>query len=200
MSLLLRKDCQDLLNQHGLPEHHADIANSVLTIKCECGQPFIIVPGISFSRTNPTKAEIAYAVELLGTWLALNKTNIIKYQKLITKFEGKVRPELPESLSVYGGTRWQGCSNISTRAWHYEYKIGAFTVKFTLHDKAGKLALDPELHLKGGDTSVVALTAFSFSRRDFDAHLKAAMAQAIYEQEKATLEDMKSDLSSCEIK
>lgn len=51
MSLLLRENTQELLNQFGLNSFHTEITtHKTLAIVTRCGQPFVNISGIKFSK------------------------------------------------------------------------------------------------------------------------------------------------------
>jgi len=70
MSLILRKECQDVLDNFSLNNYHVAISdNKSLRVVGECGKPLFSVRGIVFSRNTPSAKEIEYAVELLEDFL-----------------------------------------------------------------------------------------------------------------------------------
>jgi len=77
MSLVLRKECQEALNNAGLSEYHIAIQHKAPKIVTKCGQNFIYIRGISFARDNPSKSEIAIAGELIRDFL-IEKSPVIK--------------------------------------------------------------------------------------------------------------------------
>lgn len=100
MSLTLRKDTQDALNVVGLDDYHTRInENKYLTIVGPCGQPLITISGIEFTRREPTKAEIDFACELFGTFLAENHHEITAYVRMLKKHKQSVKP--PEENDIY---------------------------------------------------------------------------------------------------
>ena len=59
MSLILRDQCQELLNSVGLPMFHVEISNSKhLQIVSRCGEPIVTISGIRFSKMQLTQKEI----------------------------------------------------------------------------------------------------------------------------------------------
>jgi len=83
MALMLRKDCQQTLNDIGLAPYHADINTNTkkLNLYTTCGKYLAEVAGVTFSTLNPTKAEIAFAVDLLDEWLTKHKSMFVSYLK-----------------------------------------------------------------------------------------------------------------------
>lgn len=83
MSLLLRKECQPVLDEHGLGEYHAAIVGAdgwekfkVLGIVGTCGQEFVKIRGIAFSKINPSAKEIEYAAELLQEFFLTHRKTL----------------------------------------------------------------------------------------------------------------------------
>ena len=88
MSLLLRKECQEVLDNIGLSTYHAEIKwirpsqwskekkGRFLSIVGECGKELVTLHGITFSRSSPSKAEIVIAAELLQEFLSNHRKTI----------------------------------------------------------------------------------------------------------------------------
>jgi len=96
MSLILRKECQEHLDNAGLDRLHVSIDSyKRLAIVGECGQPIVVVAGIEFNNRAPSKAVIEYAVEL--------------FQKFLNKYADKLKAaikakeeftKLPKPVSI----------------------------------------------------------------------------------------------------
>lgn len=100
MSLLLRKQCQPILNEVGLGDYHTRINSSkYLAITGPCGKPLFSITGIEFVRNQPTAKEIEFAAELLTDFCAIHKASI--RSALIAKKALFLadRPELPSNVS-----------------------------------------------------------------------------------------------------
>lgn len=112
MSILIRKGCQDLLDDAGLSMTHVGIESKTLCIVGECGQPILHINGIKFDTTVPKKAEIAYAIELFEAFLTKHKeaiTNFIKAKREFNQldfpeYEGKADYHSYQSTLTYSGT------------------------------------------------------------------------------------------------
>jgi len=96
MSLLLRQECQKVLDTNGLADYHVRI-DGCLVISGMCGKPLINIYGIKFSKNQPTKAERIYAVELLEEFLLTHKKQIQYYIKEYQKFK-----QIPRTIPVNG--------------------------------------------------------------------------------------------------
>ena len=71
MSIILRKEGQELLDGLGLQNYHFAIAdNNDMRIVGECGKPLCTVKGVMFTRKTPAMREIDYALELADAYLA----------------------------------------------------------------------------------------------------------------------------------
>ena len=189
MSLLLRKECQAILDDNNLPEYHVDITiNNHLEIVGECGQPLAVVYGIKFTRKSPGKLEIDYAVELFDAFLAKYKTRIVAYRSAAVKL--KARPEviLPEGLR-----KRQYCSD-------YSYPVGGFHIVFGVDTKTFKLDENSvQLHHHEDHHTVKALQKFKFNKAELMVNVKAVVELKKYEKDTDTLETLKHELSKCSI-
>ena len=128
MSLLLRKECQNLLTSHGLGNYHAAIGRHIryLEIVGSCGKPFATIYGVLFSRNIPTKAEIEYAVTLLEDFLLAHKTTVQNFlkaaQALANTPDTKETPDMViPYISIINGTYYEN-------ELYIQYKDGPFTV------------------------------------------------------------------------
>lgn len=88
MSLMLRKECQEVLDNNGFNEYHVAIAqidrwdkNKVMSIVGPCGKELFKIKGVAFNRLTPTKMEIEYAVELLADFFRMHKKDVQAFQK-----------------------------------------------------------------------------------------------------------------------
>lgn len=78
MSLLLRQACQETLDKFGLSMYHTEINNQGryspkhLNIVSECGKILVTITGITFTKNEPTRAEIEYAVELFNDFMVMH--------------------------------------------------------------------------------------------------------------------------------
>lgn len=77
--LLLRKECQPLLNAVGLNNLHIEIQDKCLVLVGECGKPLVSVKGISFSKPTINSVEREYAVELFEQFLTKYEADITAY-------------------------------------------------------------------------------------------------------------------------
>jgi hypothetical protein len=95
MSLTLRKQAQSILDTNNLQELHISINNNnkCLTLTGECGEPFITISGILFSRNTPNKSEIDYACELLDIFITKHKITLLDAINIARKV--KQYPEQP---------------------------------------------------------------------------------------------------------
>lgn len=98
MSLMLRKACQEILDNEGLSQYHAEIGphRKELQIVTECGQPLVQIWGIRFNKLTPTGNEIEYATELLDAFISTHKKDIIKFitaKKNLGAFKDITKPK-----------------------------------------------------------------------------------------------------------
>jgi hypothetical protein len=100
MSLMLRQACEEPLSRAGLGNYHAGIESGYGTSKdlalySNCGQLFLIVPGITFGSIRLKTSEVAYSAELLDQWLKLNRQKIDRY---LAALENREVMKLPENI------------------------------------------------------------------------------------------------------
>ena len=149
MSLMLRKACQDVLNDNNLPNYHVRIdASKCLSIVGPCGKPLLTISGIVFSRTTPTAAEIEYAVELFYSFMEKHEIALNHYIELVTEVGellSKNELILDDSVEVSLNTGWHYAPGTSVRIETMEPRIIV---------KASPLAVTLNLDLQITDISV----------------------------------------------
>lgn len=79
MSLMLRKDCQPILNKVGLDMLHVGVEDRTVVVKGVCGKTIVRVNGISFNSKTVTKAEIEYATELFNIFIDNHGKRLMAY-------------------------------------------------------------------------------------------------------------------------
>lgn len=100
MSLMLRKQCQEHLNNCGLGDYHTRIdGNKYLSIVGPCGKPLFNVTGIEFVRNTPTIKEIEFAGDLLEDFCAEHKKSIAIVLKAKTALFNAKIPSVPSKYS-----------------------------------------------------------------------------------------------------
>jgi hypothetical protein len=85
--LLLRKECQPILDKNKLSDLHVTNESGNLALAGECGQPIVIVHGISFSKKAINSKEREYAVELFEKFISKYKYDIQSYIGAKKKFK-----------------------------------------------------------------------------------------------------------------
>ena len=123
MSLILRKQCQPLLDNVGLKELHVEAVDRGMYIKGTCGKTVLTVGGINFNSRTVTKAEVEYAVELFGTFMA-------KHGKALKKYVAKkkeiydLKEPLPEDFGGLAGyNRNMFTKNMVIKGKAYSFNI-----------------------------------------------------------------------------
>jgi len=111
---MLRKRCQESLNKIGLTSFHVEINNSKeLCIKDKCSKQLMAISGIKFTRKDPTKAEIEYALELFNEFLTCHEGQIEDYLSLFLDVnsmqELEIRGDGYYIFKLYGKNAW-GCT------------------------------------------------------------------------------------------
>lgn len=112
MSLMLRQACEEPLSEAGLGNYHAGIETSYgcskdLALYSNCGQLFLIVPGINFGSIRLKNSEVEYSAQLLTQWLRTNRKKIDRYLAALENREVHQEPTSFDdgSLSIHFGTR-----------------------------------------------------------------------------------------------
>lgn len=191
MSLLLRNACQPVLDNAGLQDFHCGVSDTgnYLTILGECGQLFVSISGVQFARTAPSKEEIPLAVDLLDAFLIKHKPDFDMYIAELAKFNAlPVVEGDTDAFSV--GT--EGYRN--TQKYYCEIETYPFMIKIT----------------EAGDVRLVNLISRknSYTIQDIDVKVDVKKVKAgyahmqaykKYQENKKTINELKSKLSSCEI-
>lgn len=179
MSILIRKQCQELLDANQIPFVHVEIRNKTLTLVGQCGKPLVSISGIRFATNNPTKAEVAYATELFQSFLAQHATTIKTFIEAKKAFSEKEEP-------VYQG---QG-----EKQQYFPVRIS-----YSSEDGVCKVTLYPDqmtINISSAD-SVSDFFPFMLSC-EADA-LPYFTALKEYREEEAKVADLASQLNQCNI-
>lgn len=180
MSILIRKQCQEHLDAAGLGVTHVDINNKTLAIVGECGQPLVSINGIRFATNNPTKAEVAYAVELFVAFLEKHKA---KLQNLI-----KLKKQLAETEKpIYSGKG------------SHPYTHRTNEIKFDL--KKGELVYNVNGSIRlNTDLNAVSLAEIEALKEVYDADVAPYMtALNAYQELENAITHAKSEINKCDI-
>lgn len=194
MSLLLRKQCQSMLDGVGLQNYHTQIdpESKMLQIVGECGQDFVSIAGIRLSRMAPNDKEIALAIELFEAFLVKHTGTFKGFIAAKTAADNTC---IPQSVDALMGSR-------VTKQTYKEYH----ELKFTMSGIAGS-----EIIVKStGEVSIPQIKVdLQFDdEKIMTSALTEAEAQAIVlwvsactEYTIATNEKnaLRNKLSSCEI-
>ncbi len=114
-SILVRKACQPILDDAGYSMFHCTMTGHYtpeLYIFTTCGQRFVQIHGVVFSRSNPSIAECDYAAVLLQKWLDRNGSAFGDFVDAYTDFHSMKHPERSnKKLGVnYHCSRYTYCS------------------------------------------------------------------------------------------
>ena len=199
MSLMLRKSCQEALNKNSLSMFHADISSDKkLTIVSDCGNPLFTINGISFSKVNPSIAEIEFATELLNGYLIKHKTRINDYLSLITELADFADISyLTDEFIFHTSSSYDYSFKKNVRKSNVSFKIGDFKIKIN----ESEFILDFELISdKTGKENKTTLTIPDLSRsatyKDAIAHMNLCLKHATLAD---SLAAAKGALNSCDI-
>ena len=188
MSLQLRQACQSSLDGIGLTKYHVSVRNErydkqrkSMLIVGECGKLLTEITGILFSRLNPTKIEITYAVELLEVFLVKHGADIKDFVKAINS-----KPIDPRNDSYTSGAQIED---------HYkkdaiQYKDGPFTLVVY----KGKVYVNSVM-----TTTVKTVQNFIPDPERLKKANKVAKELPIYVKSQQHIEELKEKLNKCEI-
>ena len=179
MSILIRKKCQESLDNLGLNTLHADVHNKFLTIVGPCGQTVVSISGIKFATKNPNRDEVTYAAKLFKTFVENNKEDILNYAKAKAAFNKLEKP-------IYTGYLK---SNYSGR--NFEIKVD--DVYYYFHDN-GKTRV--EFEIIGSPDFASISKKFHKLQEDFAPYLKLVIA---YDEASAKVEKLKAIVNRCDI-
>jgi hypothetical protein len=193
MSLLLRKACQPTLEEFKLDNFHVAINTDTkyLEIVSECGKPLLTISGITFTRLQPSGAEIEYAVELLTNYFSTHAAKITTYIKALHKFNAKpvFLRKTDKYLIVFTNNYVNG-KTIST-ASGIIYTDGMCNCSFNIHNS--------QIFATLTDQSFDAFSRYKPSKQAFNDACKYIDAFIVYEAEKDKVEELLKELSVCNI-
>lgn len=186
MSLLLRENTQELLNQFGLNSFHTEITSTKhLAIVTRCGEPFVIISGIKFSKMQLTQKEIEIATKLFKEFLEINQQKIEDYISAYEHFYSL--PEIEQFTEKYQINSFgNDCKNYSINV---------------LDDKKRKLFL---VTTRG----TITFSSIEFTRNkiidlmqsnEIDEALHYLQQYVAYKQEEEKFFKVKAELNKCNI-
>ena len=192
MSLILRKKCQEILDDQKLSNYHVAIEESTkcMQIVGECGKPLFSIYGIKFTRMAPTKEEIEYAVELLDTFIIKHKTAITGFLSKIIILKNLVEIKTTDTNRVWINTNH---SSGYAKKYFSSYTDDAFKIQINGQDD--KIAFDTiETYEKP-----VKISDYTFSVHRHNAAVKILKAFIVYTEAEEAVEEAKVALSVCDI-
>ena len=138
MSLLFRKDCQDVLNIYGLTQYHAEInCNKSISVVSECGKPLFGINGIKFSKSAPSVKECEYALELFSKFMRKHEDTINDY---IAAYVDMEENKLPDD--AYNTENERGVYLYSHSTYGPAYiKLPFATIQMTFEKKINSITL-----------------------------------------------------------
>lgn len=138
MSLLFRKECQDVLNSYGLTQYHTEInGNKNISVTSECGKPLFTIKGIRFSKSSPTNKECDYALELFTKFMRKHEDIINQY---IAAYVDVQAAALPADL--YDSNRPSNVYAYSNANGPVYVKLGIATLNITFDKKIKSITLN----------------------------------------------------------
>jgi len=203
MSLILRKQCQDVLDTFGLSTYHIQICENRkhLQIVGECGQPLVDIYGIRFTRLVPSVAEITYAGELFDEFLGIHGKLIQSYVAKAKTFKAlkSVKPS-NDFVRIDTGTDYNrntGNHDVIGYDFIIADSIADFKYKADKHGNQVKF-----LNGRVDPTSKITLATLSKFKADPTLLTKAKKylkSYIAYRQTETELEQLKDKLSKCNV-
>jgi len=123
MSLLLRQQCQPILDEAGLSKLNIGLQSNTMAIKGECGQTILTIGGIQFSTKNPKQAEIAYALELFQKFIDKHAAKILEFIALNEQYKSEL-----DKLPVLSTEKYSSSINAHTPKNSYIVVRGALSI------------------------------------------------------------------------
>lgn len=189
--LLLRKECQPLLDAAGLGNLHIEVQDKCVVLVGECGKPLVSVKGISFSKPTINSVEREYAVELFDKFLAKYATDINTYIAAKKAYAVMVPPTMSPDFSITQNSTGYG-SSLKT------FPSVNFTINFT--DKTMKVAVTDDGITFTGAIPVSELETLADKLRDNICAADAYIADfRIYTDERKRVEELQNNLAACDI-
>jgi len=196
MSLLLRQSNQEILDQFGFTSFHTRVNdNKNLSICTACGEPFITISGIQFSKAAPAKVEVEYSNKLLQDFLTKNNKEINAYVDAYIAFTSKdVIPADNKELRI----------SINT---HSNYNFGYLyfsddyiTYSFTLAPATGIRSSEIEKMIIDSPADFVkAVGTYVYPKHLEKAAIKYFVAYNKYVAESVALDNLKTELNKCDV-
>ena len=190
MSLILRKECQPILDECGLENFHVKIDDysKNLVIATECDRPFITVNGITFTRNKPTVKEIEYAKELFNAF-------IVKYNDQIQNYlnESKKLKQLENNLPKFEDND----IGFSPAFKQFQYIDNEFTIIINKDKLINKIKYKSETV----DNGIVFPKdgIFKLDKKLFDDMHKVLLQCIKHQEQYQLVEKIKNELNSCNI-
>jgi len=198
MSLMLRKSCQEVLDNYGISDLHASMDTYLkLSIVSECGKPFVTIQGVEFTRQIPTKLEIDYATELLDNFLATHIEDIATYRRRKAIFDRQpTKPDDGDDAEFF----LHGQSHGDYRSDLYvSWKTDSFTYQVNKKDKLHFHIVDGLTKETDITKMIAGMKKLKHDKKQVTAAKKFLKGWVKYDEERVFLVKLKSKLSSCNI-
>ena len=199
MSLILRKGCQDVLDENGMGQFHVDISDGkCLRLVTECGKPLVHIHGIKFNRMVPSEAEIQYAVELFDSFFAKHKNLLQEYIKQHEEYK-KQEPKTREGWHV---RFYKNSYSENREVAELEYKEGFFEHQVWKFLDTGEISVRTSMVRKQdlpSDFSLESLDKVKTDKKLFAEVVKYIEEQLANKQRKEKLDETLALVSACDI-
>jgi hypothetical protein len=189
--LLLRKECQPILDAAGLGNLHIEVQDKCLVLVGECGKPLINVRGITFSKPAINNSERIYAVELFTQFLSKYVTDIITYIAAKKAYALTPQPVPEEGFVANQNTTGYG-DTLQT------FHIVSF--KLTLADNIINVTVGNSGITFNNAIPVTEIETLADTLRDSVSTAKEFIADIIiYTEEGKRINNLRAKLAACDI-
>lgn len=199
MSLILRRDCQNILDENGMGQFHVDISDQKhLRVVTECGKPLVNIHGIKFNRAVPSEAEIQYAVELFDTFFAKHR---LLFKKFVDKQE-EYKQLQPKEKKGWMVTYYNNSWTKSRPVAELEYEEGFFVHQVWKFLDTGEVSVRSKMVGKSelpDDFNIESLNHVKCSKKLFDKAVEYVELFVADKNRREELDDILQKVAECEI-
>lgn len=189
--LLLRKECQPLLDAVGLGNLHIEVQDKCVVLVGECGKPLVSVKGISFSKPTINSVEREYAVELFDKFLAKYATDINTYITAKQAYALVIPPTMSFDFVLGTNTVGYGTNMRTHHSASFKVTFDTTTINVTVTEFGVTFS---------GAIPVAELETLADRLRDNICAADAYITDiGIYTDEGKRIEELRNKLAACDI-
>jgi hypothetical protein len=189
--LLLRKECQPILDAAGLGNLHIEVLDKCLVLVGECGKPLVNVRGIAFSKPTVNSTEREYAVELFTQFLSKYVTDIITYIAAKKAYALTAQPVVGEGFVASQNTTGYGSTLKTFHAVSFKVSFADRVVHVTVNDNG--VTFNNAIPISEMATLAATLHDGIYTAEDFITDITA------YTEEGKRIDELRAKLAACDI-